>query len=184
MNICEKSAPPASSDTGNVKPMAIGGRMVRERERLIGMSGEERAWRRQFVKDLEIKKARLVPELEDELTNPIRALYRAPLDKLFHALAPKLGVERAYAIRFYTGKFLICMGLIYGGAYLLKYNANDWTRKDGFRIIQSRVVCNPGDEGFPKLSDRIKPSDYASRGFKEYLESINEGKGSGGNDEC
>ncbi|TMW43869.1 hypothetical protein DOY81_011051 [Sarcophaga bullata] len=37
----------AASPTGGVKPMAIAGRMVRERERLVGMSDEERAWRHQ-----------------------------------------------------------------------------------------------------------------------------------------
>lgn len=34
-----------SSDTGGVTPMPIGGRMVRERERLLGMTTEERNWR-------------------------------------------------------------------------------------------------------------------------------------------
>lgn len=72
---------------------------------------------------------------------------------------------------------------IYSTAYYFKYNANvsllienlynfkilyaqDWTRKGGWRVIESRRVCNPGDPGFPKGSERSAHSDYASRGFK------------------
>lgn len=32
-------------------------------------------------------------------------------------------------------------------------------------MIHSREICVPGDPGYPKLSDRSKPSDYAQRGF-------------------
>lgn len=47
------------------------------------------------------------------------------------------------------------------------YIFKDWTRKKGWRVLHSRKVCVPGDEGYPKLSDRSKPSDYAARGFNE-----------------
>lgn len=40
-----------ASETGGVRPMAIAGRMVRERERLVGMTDAERAWRAQYLKD-------------------------------------------------------------------------------------------------------------------------------------
>ena len=40
----------AASPTGGVKAMNIGGRLVRERERLIGMTEEERAWRARYLK--------------------------------------------------------------------------------------------------------------------------------------
>jgi len=43
----------------------------------------------------------------------------------------------------------------------------DWTRKGGWRVIHSRKACVPGDEGYPKVSDRSAPSDYAARGFKQ-----------------
>lgn len=80
-----------ASDTGGVKPMAIAGRMVRERERLIGMTPDERAWRKQWLKDQELHHgARKVPALELELNNPIRRLYRAPLDIISKALTPAL----------------------------------------------------------------------------------------------
>lgn len=38
-----------SSDTGGVKPMPIEGRMARERERLLGMTPEERKWRGKYI---------------------------------------------------------------------------------------------------------------------------------------
>ena len=82
----------AASETGNVKPMAIGGRMVRERERLVGMTDAERAWRAQYLKDqvLSHKEPVYVPEYWKERTNGIRRAYQAPLDGLWKALTPVL----------------------------------------------------------------------------------------------
>ncbi|XP_043640823.1 uncharacterized protein LOC122611649 [Drosophila teissieri] len=157
-----------ASETGGVKPMVIAGRMVRERERLIGMSAEERAWRKQWLKDQELHHGpRKVPALELELNNPIKRFYRAPLDKVCNVLEPVLGFQRAFTVRYWTGKALLALTGIYAGAYYFKYNQNDWTRKGGFRVIHSRKQCVPGDEGYPKVSDRSAPSDYAARGFKE-----------------
>lgn len=69
--------------------MAIAGRMVRERERLIGMTDFERNWRKQWLKDQELHhEPKPVPALEKELMNPIRRFYRAPLDKLCEVLTP------------------------------------------------------------------------------------------------
>lgn len=64
------------------------------------------------------------------------------------------------------GKAALVAATVYAGAYYFKYNANDWTRKGGWRVIKSRTAVVPGDEGFPKSSDRSQPSDYAARGFK------------------
>lgn len=82
----------ASSATGGVKPMAIAGRMVRERERLIGMSNEERLWRAQWLKDqhLAANEPVYVPEYWRARINPIRRLYKAPLDAVYNALKPSL----------------------------------------------------------------------------------------------
>lgn len=41
----------------------------------------------------------------------------------------------------------------------------DWTKKSGWRVYHGRERVVPGDPGYPKLSDRTKFSDYASRGF-------------------
>lgn len=95
-----------ASETGGVKPMVIAGRMVRERERLIGMSPEERAWRKQWLKDQELHHGpRKVPALELELNNPIKRFYRAPLDKVCNVLEPVLVscCRGYYVIKFLTG---------------------------------------------------------------------------------
>lgn len=80
---------PASA-TGGVKPMAIAGRMIRERERLAGMSADERAWRAKWLKDqhLSPNEPVYVPEYWRSRINPIRRLYRAPLDAVYKALTP------------------------------------------------------------------------------------------------
>ena len=78
-----------------------------------------------------------------------------------------MGFTRAYGVRYYLGKTLITIALIYAGAYVLKYNRNDWTHKNGFRVLSSRPVCNPGDRGFPQVSPRTEPHHYAARGFND-----------------
>lgn len=81
-----------ASNTGGIKPMTIAGRMVRERERLLGMSPEERAWRAQWLKDQQLahNEPRYVPEYWKERLNPIRRVYRAPLDMVQKGLTPVL----------------------------------------------------------------------------------------------
>lgn len=78
----------------NIYPGAypIAGRMVNERERLVGMTDAERAWRAQWLKDqhLSPSEPKIVPGLVKEHTNPIRRMYRFPLDTIFRALAPAL----------------------------------------------------------------------------------------------
>ncbi|PSN32968.1 hypothetical protein C0J52_25133 [Blattella germanica] len=81
-----------ASDTGGVKPFSIQGRLARDRERVQGMTDEERAWRRQWIKDQELspKEPRVYPGLEKELYNPIRRAYMKPLDMAFVPLKPIL----------------------------------------------------------------------------------------------
>lgn len=104
--------PRVSRSTGGVEPMGIAGRMVRERERLLGMSKEERAWRAQWVKDQHLapNEPVHVPEYWRERINPIRRFYRAPLDGLYNALKPMVvgslillrDTYFCYVIRFYS----------------------------------------------------------------------------------
>lgn len=81
-----------ASDTGGTKPFSIQGRLARERERLLGMSDKERAWRRQWIKDQELSpnEPRYVPEYYKERYNPIRRAYKMPLDIAFKPLIPVL----------------------------------------------------------------------------------------------
>lgn len=105
----------AASPTGGVKPMAIAGRMVRERERLVGMSDEERAWRKQWLKDLELHHGpKKVEALEKELTNPIKRIYRAPLDGLYKALSPAIVSIWSENLKKLSNEF----GKIFYGSYV------------------------------------------------------------------
>lgn len=155
-----------ASETGGVKGFSIQGRLYRERERLNGMTDAERAWRKQWVKDQHLhNEPKVVPEIYKELYNPIRRAYRAPLDALFAPLMPVLGEPLAQGIRVITGKVLLGIAAVYVGAYYLKYNAHDWTRKGGVRISQSRPAVYPGEPGYPYVSERKVGADYGSRGF-------------------
>lgn len=80
----------AQSSTGGVRPFPIGGRMVRDRERLIGMTDEERAWRAQYLKDQILSKnePREVPQLMKEIRNPIRRFYMWPLNTVEKVIRP------------------------------------------------------------------------------------------------
>lgn len=81
-----------ASDTGGVKPMSITGRMVRERERCIGMTDDERKWRAQWLKDQELtaREPVFVKEYQDALRNPIRRFYQFPMDIVRDRLVPVL----------------------------------------------------------------------------------------------
>lgn len=72
--------------------MAIAGRMVSERERLLGMSKQERAWRAQWLKDQQLAPHEpvRVPELAKAHLNPIRRFYQAPLNQITTMLTPML----------------------------------------------------------------------------------------------
>jgi hypothetical protein len=78
------------SPTGGVQAFPIGGRLVRERERLAGMTAEERAFRKQYLKDQELSKnePRFVPEYWKERTNPIRRFYQFPLNTVENIIKP------------------------------------------------------------------------------------------------
>lgn len=81
-----------NSDTGGVIPMNIAGRMAVQRERLFGMSDAERAWRAQYLKDQHLAPHEPVevPGVYEELYNPIRRFYRAPMDAVQRWLAPRV----------------------------------------------------------------------------------------------
>ncbi|CAH0766261.1 unnamed protein product [Diatraea saccharalis] len=114
------------AQTAGVKPMAIAGRVASERERCLGMTDAERAWRKQWLKDqvLASNEPVYVEEYWRERTNPIRRLYRKPLDVLFTKLMPVLGQERASNYRFIVGKLgMIAVGIL-SIQYYFKYNGN------------------------------------------------------------
>ena len=158
-----------ASPTGGVKPMSIAGRFVSERERLFGMTDEERLFRKQWLKDQELghSEPRVVPEMYKATHNPIRRFYRWPLNTLANVLRPALGEERTLKIRYFTGKIVIGIVAAYATTYYFKYHANDWTRYGGWRFFRSRESVVEGDPGYPRLADRATPSEYSTIGFEK-----------------
>jgi len=156
-----------NSATGGVKAFPIEDRWIRERERLINMkTPEQRAFRAQWIKDqyLAPHEPVQVPEIEKELTNPIRRFYRYPLDKIFDGLKPVLGDATPY-VRYMTGKFFITLAATYCVAYYFKYNANDWTRVQGWRVFTSKKAVYPQDPEYPWVSTKTA-QDFHTRGFE------------------
>ncbi|XP_067124123.1 NADH dehydrogenase [ubiquinone] 1 beta subcomplex subunit 6 [Centruroides vittatus] len=168
--MAEKNPPYPSSYTGGVKPMSIEGYFKTERRRLVeNYTDEEREWRKKWLKDQELSanEPRRVPELELELKNPIRRFYRKPWDMIYEKLVPVTGEVNAIQIRWLGPKILMTIGGIYLAYYYLKYNANDWTRHNGWVVRTSKQAILPGDPNYPLPTDRHNPADYANRGFKE-----------------
>ncbi|XP_014675216.1 PREDICTED: uncharacterized protein LOC106815283 [Priapulus caudatus] len=166
-----KGANPAQNATGT-NPMSIEGRMAIENERMAGMTTMERAWRKQWLKDQELSPREPVFEAELQmkrnLLNPLRKLYGAPLDWFFLKLVPTLGYNKAAALRFWTPKALLGIGLVYFTAYHLKYNSRDWSSRNGWYIYTTKAAVFPGmkrEEMEPR-----EPSDYCDRGFKARTE--------------
>jgi len=156
--------------SAGIRPMNIAGRTIRERERLSGMTAEDRAWRKKWLSDQIIsdKEPRYVKEMQKEFLNPIRRFYRAPMDFVFHRLLqPFIGEYPATVARFYICRgSLIALG-IYSFYYLVKFNHNTWINKSGWRVIQNKAAIYPGEPGYGvPIPDRPK-DDYYDRGFKE-----------------
>lgn len=72
------------------KPMSITRRMDRERERLIGMTDEERAWRKKWLKAQELAPEEPVmpKDYYKQMYNPLRRFYMLPMNKFENMLAP------------------------------------------------------------------------------------------------
>lgn len=97
-----------SAPTGGFKPMAIGGRVVRERERLQGMSAEERAWRKQWLKDQVLTEREPVTKYtwQNPVQNSFRRFYQKPLDVLiWKPLIPLM-------VRFFFQPYVITKTLV------------------------------------------------------------------------
>jgi len=157
--------------TGGVRPMAVGGRVASERERLTGMTAEERAWRKKYVADQLVRsEPAYVKASEKELLNPLRRLYRAPLDFVFKKLVgPFTGQAEAAVLRFYTGRILLGVWGGFGLVYYFKYNTNTWQHGGSWRVIKSKEAVFPGEPGYPRVSPHKDPHEYYDRGFKDSI---------------
>jgi len=70
--------------------MSIMRRMGRERERMLGMTDEERAWRKKWLdaQKLAPEEPVMPKDYYQELYNPIRRFYMAPMNKFQSTLEP------------------------------------------------------------------------------------------------
>ncbi|CAD1468146.1 unnamed protein product, partial [Heterotrigona itama] len=155
----------ASSHSGGVKPMNIGWRVVNERERLIGMLDEERAWRAKYLKSQQLSpdEPLMSKEYYKQYYNPFRRFYRIPLNAVERLLTPVMGVQGALVIRICTAKCLMGICAIYAGWYYYKYNTATWMRQSAWRKIPTRSAKIPGTEGYKGLE---KPPPFGTFGFE------------------
>lgn len=81
-----------ASETGGVLPIDLEGRHRFVRQRLTNMTDEERAYRRKFLHDQHLSQDEpvYVPEMYKELYNPIRRVFRAPMNVFETFLATKI----------------------------------------------------------------------------------------------
>ncbi|XP_063995118.1 NADH dehydrogenase [ubiquinone] 1 beta subcomplex subunit 6 [Diachasmimorpha longicaudata] len=154
------------SPTGGVKAFPIVGRMASERERVLGMTPAERAWRAQWLKDqiLAPDEPKVNPEYYRQRYNPLRRFYRAPLNVLENALRPRLGAEFAYVVRHLISTAAFGMIGMWTIIYYFKYNESDWTRKSGWKVGMSRKKLFPNDPEWPNYETK-QDNEYASYGF-------------------
>ncbi|KAL1449344.1 hypothetical protein WDU94_000535 [Cyamophila willieti] len=164
------------SDTGGIVPMNIAGRMAFERERLFGMTDAERAWRAQFVKDQHLAPHEPVevPEIYQEVYNPIRRFYRVPMDKVQTWLNPRIGEKAAEFTRFAVGKGALMVFGLYCAAYYFKYNTNDWEKTGGIRVYTNKPLVLPGDKRYPLPNTDHEGSYYLDRvrGFTDAVPDL------------
>lgn len=126
--------------TDGERPMNIERRMGIERERMLGMTDEERAWRKKWLDAQKLAPEEpVMPEgYYKEMFNPIRRFYMAPLNKFQNTLEPLVGYTAACVTRRVIGKSVIGIFGIYCIYYHLKYNRMTWMRNGGWKITVSR----------------------------------------------
>lgn len=90
----KKSVTPSgpSDDTDGTLPIDLEGRHRFVRQRLTNMNDEERAFRRKFLHDQHLGQDEPVhvPEMYQELYNPIRRAFKAPMNVVEGFLSPKI----------------------------------------------------------------------------------------------
>lgn len=155
----------ASSNSAGVKVMTIAGRMARERERCIGMTDEERAYRAKYIKSLELAPEEpITPKgYYEACYNPIRRFYMAPLNQVEGLLSPVVGAFSAKVIRLVTGRILMGITGIYVGWYYFKYHTATWERQSGWRVLPTREARLPGTKDYKGLEKR---KNFATDNFE------------------
>ncbi|XP_071634876.1 uncharacterized protein Nd-b17 [Temnothorax longispinosus] len=135
------------------RPMSIVRRVGRERERMLGMTDEERAWRKKWL-----DAQKLAPEepvmpkgYYEQMYNPIRRFYMAPMNKVQNMLEPFIGKTSAYVLRHTLTRMAMGTFAVYCIYYHLKYNRMNWTRNGGWKITVSRQKMYPDNKDLNAL---------------------------------
>ncbi|XP_025109135.1 uncharacterized protein LOC112573204 [Pomacea canaliculata] len=134
-----------------------------ERQRLAGsgMTDEDRALRRQWIKDQELHhEPRFVKELKPR--NFFRRLYMNPTDAFFNYFIPLIGKTPAAMLRIVIPRALLGLSGLYVFYYNIKYLSNDWTRAGGLNVFESKPMILTSTVHLPEK----KHDDYYDRGFK------------------
>uniref|UniRef100_A0A0K0EI70 NADH dehydrogenase [ubiquinone] 1 beta subcomplex subunit 6 n=1 Tax=Strongyloides stercoralis TaxID=6248 RepID=A0A0K0EI70_STRER len=129
-------------------PMSLEIHMADERVRLAGLTPAEREWRKKWVLDQNIHPDEPINvEAVHRQLNPIRILYRWPLDTLYKRyLVPTMGVYKGSVVRAFLPKvFMILFGLevVY---YYWKYEAKDWSRLRGVETTPVQSIITKKEE--------------------------------------
>ncbi|CAJ0558625.1 unnamed protein product, partial [Mesorhabditis spiculigera] len=148
-------------------PMSLEMHMADERVRARGLTPAEREWRHKWVVDqnLHADEPIAVDAVHRQL-NPIRRLYRWPLDKLYlHFLKPTFGVYYGTAIRVVAPKFIFAFLGFQAIYYYWKYEARDWAHLRGVEHSPEKPVLLRGAEiekKYPGLQSKAlsDPSKY------------------------
>ncbi|XP_043263149.1 uncharacterized protein LOC122403604 [Colletes gigas] len=156
-----------ASSEDDVKSVSIAGRVVSERERLIGMTDDERAWRSRYLKSQVLAPDEpVIPKgYYEEYHNPLRRLFRAPMNVVENALTGVVSKPSAYVLRNILGGIGKGIVLIYCGCYYFKYNTATWMSQSSWSVVTSRLPVYPSDKGYPNYKIK-KASEYGTRGFE------------------
>ncbi|XP_031843972.1 NADH dehydrogenase (ubiquinone) B17 subunit [Nomia melanderi] len=157
-----------STPTGGVKPINIAGRVASERERLIGMTNEERAWRAKYLKSqiLAPEEPLNTAEYYKASFNPLRRLYKAPMNLLERTiLIPVMGTVGGSVCRRVISLSIQGIIVIYCGWYHYRYNMSTWERHGGWHMTSTEPALIPTDKNYPNYKIK-KPNEYATLGFE------------------
>ncbi|KAL0278820.1 UNVERIFIED_CONTAM: hypothetical protein PYX00_000517 [Menopon gallinae] len=157
-----------ASFSGGVPVFSIGGRMIYERERLLGMTDGERRWRAQYLKDqiLSPDEPRFSPELYKSTTNIFRRIARIPLDLVMIPISPLMSKATQKEARVLLRNVSMSICAIYGLFYMLKYNPQDWTRQGGLDFVFKPPRLLPGDPDYPNRPKK-QAYEYGDQGFSK-----------------
>ncbi|KAL0109789.1 hypothetical protein PUN28_013453 [Cardiocondyla obscurior] len=157
--------PDTKADYGE-RPMSILRRVGRERERMLGMTDEERAWRKKWLDSQKLapEEPVLPKNYYQQMYNPIRRFYMAPMNKFQNMMEPLLSKNGAFILRHAITRSVMGIFAIYCVYYHLKYNKMDWQRNGGWKVTLNRPIMYPDNKDLTALY-KTKGSEFHVNNF-------------------